>query len=271
MSRDSDPRASDLVFALADRKNFKSMKEIAKALGMHASTLSNHLRAIDEGSPSEPFLVKLLRILDVDRAQFQSLLEGRVAPSTFSSTVSQLTETQASEFGQLYKSYLPEVLELLNTLLFNDKLTLVTCFPPREFFETELQAAVIRCLQRGAQFRYVFPHASLDTAIRPYLTEKTLAWQNLLPALKNFCEDLPPTRGTVSYAYTNDPILVSPLSKYILIQPHHSEADSLIFAEVRLDPPLAYWCKMAKADARNLERQTERLTFTVIHETKEEP
>lgn len=271
MTKESNRRASDLVFTLADRKNIKSMKEIAKALGMHASTLSNHFRAIDEGTPSEPFLAKLLRILDVDRTQFELLLEGHSAPGTFSSTVSQLTETQVSEFGQLYRSYLPEVLELLNTLLFNDKLTLVTCFPPREFFETELQAAVIRCLQRGAQFRYVFPDASLDAAIRPYLTEKTLAWQNLLPALKNFCEDLPPTRGTVSYSFTSDPILASPLSKYILIQPRHSSADSLTFAEVRLDPPLAYWCKMAKADARNIERQTERLTFTTIHAPKDVP
>ena len=262
---------------LMKRRNYASFKEISRAIGLHPSTLSSYIRKMSEdrslSTVPESFTERLCKVLDIDR-EYLSMILVMEHPKDLHA-IRHLIEQQINTYKPLNETYISEILDLTSRLYRGDIYTLITCFTPLEHNDLELQERIAEAILKGVTFRYIFPkdEENYKSSIERYLTEDTRncfllpIWhkERLVDNLrKRGIEDEILKLRVKSYT-DDDPILVSPINKYIHITRSLLGAeDTAVFGEVRVgtihgSSVMRYWHPLPRSHAQSIDRKVKEV------------
>lgn len=261
----------DSVLGFLLKKNgLKNYQELASTLGIGSSTLSTHIKNLSsEDYDSEQFIKRLSKVFDVKEDELIKLFEeGISGQDAHLKLIDHLTST----YQDLEKGYQNEILELTSKLGNGDIYTFCTTFQPIEIYDYELKNEIIKALDRGAKFRYIYPGKEIYAVIERYKTRENSAYKNLVSEHQKFIDDLKRKEdlnnelvARIEYTECNDPILVHPMFKFIhLKRVTMGVTDITVFSEAKIgnyksQSQLAYWYPLPKIDSQNVDKQIKKL------------
>lgn len=209
-----------LKFLMA-RKGIRNFQDLARRMNLHPSTLSIYISRLGsgEGLPKN-FIGNLAEQLYIEQGNLKDFLFNPDIPTQDLIFLYEFSRNRENALEFFCKHYTQDRLDLLTKLGKGAILTYITCEPPIEHSDPEFKQETLNALERKVVFRYIFPDkdGSIKDKIKPYLTEKTLNWQELeqshqqfLSTLKHLGVSKETRDAQISYRTTNDPILISPL------------------------------------------------------------
>jgi len=266
-------QVDNIISFLMKRKGIKSKSDLASRINIHPSTLSTAIKDISEGRIDDRYDIinKLAGELEVTPDDIIEPIKKGKLPDL--DAHAQVVRETLSEYKEINKGYVSDILDLTRKLGQDDVYTLVTCHDPLEYDDEELMRNIVRAINNGAKFRYVFPDENLrgNKHMKLHMTRHTRGCFSLKNMFQEYADELEKhglsankVRKKVEMRTSSDLVLMSPYNKYIhLTRRLIGTENTTVFSEIRIGESdsteiIKYWYPLPRYDAQAISEAISR-------------